>query len=53
MPIVVNDSVLRVLATFQGHDLHDKIARGLSRSGRYVPMIQRIFAEEGLPHDLA
>ena len=53
VPIVVNDSVLRVIAAFQGPALHDKIAAGLSRSGRYVPMIQRIFAEAGLPQDLA
>ena len=53
VPVVVNDSVLRVLAAFQSDGLHDKIAAGLSRSGRYVPMIQQIFAEEGLPQDLA
>jgi membrane-bound lytic murein transglycosylase D len=52
IPIVVNESVLRILATFQ-HDLHDIIARGLARSGRYIPMIYRIFEEEGLPRDLA
>jgi len=53
VPIIVNDSVLKVIAVFQGPALHDKIAAGLSRSGRYVPMIQTIFAEEGLPRDLA
>jgi membrane-bound lytic murein transglycosylase D len=53
VPLVVNDAVLRVLAAFQGPTLRDKIAAGLSRSGRYVPMIQRIFAEQGLPQDLA
>ena len=53
VPVVVNDSVLRVVAAFQSPALHDKIAAGLSRSGRYVPMIQRIFAEVGLPQDLA
>ncbi|HKD18666.1 MAG TPA: LysM peptidoglycan-binding domain-containing protein [Thermoanaerobaculia bacterium] len=53
VPIVVNDSVLRIIAVFQGPALHDKIAAGLSRSGRYVPMIERVFAEEGLPQDLA
>jgi peptidoglycan lytic transglycosylase D len=52
LPIVVNDAVLKVLATFQGQ-LHDIIARGLARSGRYVPMIRRIFREEGIPTDLA
>jgi membrane-bound lytic murein transglycosylase D len=51
-PVVVNDAVLRVLATFQG-ELREIIGRGLARSGRYVPMIHRIFEEEGLPKDLA
>jgi membrane-bound lytic murein transglycosylase D len=53
VPLVVNDPVLRLLAAFQSDPLHDKIAAGLGRSGRYVPMIQRVFAEEGLPRDLA
>ncbi len=53
VPIVINDSVLRVIAAFQSDALHDKIGAGLSRSGRYVPMIHRVFAEEGLPTDLA
>jgi membrane-bound lytic murein transglycosylase D len=53
VPIVVNDAVLRVIAAFQSPALHDKIAAGLSRSGRYVPMIERIFSEAGLPQDLA
>ena len=52
IPIVVNDSVLRILAVYQ-NDLHDVIARGLARSGRFIPMIERIFQEEGLPRDLA
>ncbi len=53
VPIVVNDSVLSVVAAFQSDALHDKIAAGLSRSGRYLPMIHQVFAEEGLPKDLA
>ncbi len=53
VPVIVNDSVLRVIAAFQSPALHDKIAAGLSRSGRYVPMIEEVFAEEGLPRDLA
>ncbi len=52
IPIVVNEGVLKILATFQ-HDLHDIIGRGLARSGRYMPMIQRVFKEEGIPGDLA
>jgi len=53
VPIVVNDSVLRVVAAFQSNALHDKISAGLVRSGRYLPMIHQVFAEEGLPQDLA
>jgi membrane-bound lytic murein transglycosylase D len=53
VPIVVNDSVLRLVAAFQSDGLHDKISAGLTRSGRYLPMIHSVFAEEGLPEDLA
>jgi len=52
LPIVVNESVLRILATFQ-NDFHGVFANGLARSGRFVPMIRRIFQEEGIPRDLA
>ncbi|MEO8189410.1 MAG: LysM peptidoglycan-binding domain-containing protein [Acidobacteriota bacterium] len=52
IPIVINEGVLKILATFQ-HDLHDIIGRGLARSGRYMPMIRRVFKEEGIPGDLA
>ena len=52
IPMTVNDPVLKILAAFQ-NDLHGVIARGLARSGRYIPMIHRIFEEEGLPKDLA
>ena len=52
IPIAINDSVLKIIATFQG-PLKDVIGRALSRSGRYIPMIHRIFEEEGLPRDLA
>jgi membrane-bound lytic murein transglycosylase D len=52
LPIVVNEGVLKILATFQ-HDLHDIIGRGLARSGRYMPMIHKVFAEAGIPKDLA
>ncbi len=52
VPIVVNDAVLKVMAVFQ-NDLHDVIGRGIARSGRYLPMIHRVFEEEGIPKDLA
>lgn len=53
VPVVINDKVLRLLAAFQSEGLRGKIAAGLARSGRYVPMIHRVFEEEGLPRDLA
>jgi membrane-bound lytic murein transglycosylase D len=52
IPMTVNDAVLKILAAFQ-NDLHGVIGRGLARSGRYIPMIHRIFQEEGIPKDLA
>jgi len=52
IPIVINEPVLRLLAAFQGK-FSGVISRGLSRSGRYMPMIHRVFEEEGLPKDLA
>ncbi len=52
IPIVINEPVLRVMAEFQ-NDLHAIISRGLVRSGRYLPMIHRVFAQEGVPRDLA
>jgi membrane-bound lytic murein transglycosylase D len=54
IPITINDAVLKILAAFQNDArVHGIISRGLSRSGRYTPMIQRIFQEEGIPQDLA
>jgi membrane-bound lytic murein transglycosylase D len=53
VPVVINETVLRVIAAFQSPALHDKIAAGLTRSGRYVTMIHRVFSEAGLPRDLA
>ena len=52
VPITINDAVLKILAAFQS-DLHGVISRGLGRSGKYIPMIHRVFEEEGIPKDLA
>ena len=51
VPIVVNDKV-RYWLDYYANAHHDKFRVGLIRSGRYVPMFRRIFAEEGLPQDL-
>src|SRR4029453_14406911 len=54
IPITINDAVLKILAAFQYDDrINGVISRGLARSGRYMPMIHRIFGEEGIPKDLA
>jgi membrane-bound lytic murein transglycosylase D len=52
IPIIINEPVLRVLAAFQDK-FAGVIGRGLSRSGRFMPMIHRVFIEEGIPKDLA
>lgn len=47
-----NNTVESVIA-FLLREKRDVVARGLVRSGRYLPMIRRIFAEQGLPAELA
>ncbi len=51
-PIVWNERVKEKIVFFQT-EAHKPFARWLGRSTRYLPMIRRIFAEEGLPQDLA
>jgi membrane-bound lytic murein transglycosylase D len=43
--------VLALIAAYQGR-LKSQYEAGIRRSGRYIAMMQRIFAEEGLPRDL-
>ncbi len=52
IPMVFNDRVLSWV-DFYSNRHRAKFLPGLARSGRFLPMIQRIFAEEGLPRDLA
>lgn len=52
LPIVLNDRVLAWVEIYRG-TLHERFQEGLTRSGRYIQMIRRIFQEEGLPEDLA
>ncbi|MEZ5319627.1 MAG: LysM peptidoglycan-binding domain-containing protein [Vicinamibacterales bacterium] len=52
VPIPVNDRVLSYVELFQGN-LRDFMQAGLDRSVRYLPMIQDIFRDEGIPLDLA
>jgi membrane-bound lytic murein transglycosylase D len=52
LDIPANERVLSFVELFQGR-LHDFMASGLARSHRYLPMIRKVFQEEGLPQDLA
>lgn len=51
LDIPPNDRVLRFVELFQGR-LHDYLVAGLERGSRYLPMVRRVFEEEGLPPEL-
>ena len=51
-PIDLNDKVLTWVNIFAGR-IKSKIESSLSRGSSYLPMIRQIFAEEGIPQDLA
>jgi membrane-bound lytic murein transglycosylase D len=54
IPMVLNDKVLTFIEAFQNENrMRGPFEAGLRRSGRYLPMIERIFKEEGIPTDLA
>lgn len=52
MPVVSNRTVEQFIESFTNRKA-DLIGGHLERSTRYLPMIRRIFTEEGLPMDLA
>ncbi|MEE9291366.1 MAG: LysM peptidoglycan-binding domain-containing protein, partial [Acidobacteriota bacterium] len=52
IPIVLNSKVLSYVELFQTR-LRKEFSAGLKRSGAYLPLIKKIFREEGLPEDLA
>ncbi|MBI4170051.1 MAG: LysM peptidoglycan-binding domain-containing protein [Acidobacteria bacterium] len=52
IPIALNAKVLQFVEAFQTR-LREEFEAGLKRSGMYLPMIKRIFRDEGLPEDLA
>jgi len=52
IPVVLNTKVLTFIEAFQTR-MRGPFEAGLRRSGRYLGMIKKIFAEEGLPTDLA
>lgn len=49
--IPANDRVLSLVELLRGR-LQGFLSGGLERSARYLPMIRRVFEEEGLPADL-
>jgi membrane-bound lytic murein transglycosylase D len=51
LPLSMNDSVTGYIHYFMGRG-HRTLVAGLERAGRYRPMIQRIFSEEGVPQEL-
>jgi len=51
-PISLNARVLSYVEAFQG-SLRPFLTEGLTRAGRYMPMIERVFREEGVPIELA
>jgi len=52
IPIPQNDRVLSYVELFQGR-LRDYIQESLTRGTKYLPMIQGVFKDAGLPLDLA
>jgi membrane-bound lytic murein transglycosylase D len=52
IPIPQNERVLAYVELFQGR-LRDYIQESLTRGTKYLPMIQGVFKEAGLPLDLA
>lgn len=52
IPIPLNERVLQYVELFQGR-LRGHLAAGLQRGTRYLPMIQQVFRDEGVPLDLA
>lgn len=52
VPIPLNDKVLSYVELFQGR-LRDFMREGLERGRPYLPMIEQIFQDEGVPLDLA
>jgi membrane-bound lytic murein transglycosylase D len=51
-PIVINAPVEALIDYFVAKD-RERFGLWIARSGRYLPMIQRVFRERGLPEELA
>lgn len=51
-PIVINAPVEALIDYFMAKE-RDRFSMWIARSGRYLPMIRRVFRERGLPEELA
>lgn len=51
VPIIMNERVKKAILYYQTV-AHDAFARYLSRSTKYIPMIDRILTEHGIPTDI-
>ena len=52
LPLQVNDEVLSYIRYFSSERGRRILIHGLQRAGRYRPLIQRVFDEEGIPQEL-
>jgi membrane-bound lytic murein transglycosylase D len=52
LPMVLHPKVLSFVEIFQTR-LRKEFEAGLKRSGMYLPLIKKVFREEGIPEDLA
>jgi membrane-bound lytic murein transglycosylase D len=52
LPVELNDAVLSCIGLYEGR-LRDWFQEALSRGQKYLPGIRHVFAEEGIPQDLA
>jgi membrane-bound lytic murein transglycosylase D len=52
LPLQVNDEVLSYIKYFSSERGRKILIHGLQRAGRYRPLIQRVFDEEGVPQEL-
>ena len=52
LPMVLHPKVLSFIEIFQTR-LRKEFEAGLKRSGMYLPLIKKVFREEGIPEDLA
>jgi membrane-bound lytic murein transglycosylase D len=52
LPVELNDAVLSCIGLYEGR-LRDWFQEALSRGQKYLPGIRQVFAEEGIPQDLA